>query len=709
MKSFLETKNEFDKKYELCIYLEAFLPIHLTQSKKVIVKNNKMKPNEEYFKWQFFYALVYSGMYPKENIGAEVYFPKGNKNSAPIKFDGAVFDSPDWAVWYKEFHEKQNQDALDWIRKHIVITIEFKKEDGKNVEQVYNQQLKPAIKESEAEYCLGILYDEERLFIFQRKNGNVIRFNESYNQKGDKSTTKELSLHLTDAYINLPNFDELIQKINKPKGIDRTKRTLINLDLISGVHSKQINDAMSQILRVMDNASMVDIRGYQILLQILALKIYDEKENEKNTNRTLSFFISDDEKRYTNLNDNSIQQFIKRIIKLQDDAEGSYYTIFKGKENKINYKNENHIRVVVIAVEQFQDFSFIKSYKTDLYQLVFYRFANEFSKDKNAQFVTPLPLIDFLVSLVNPRNGETIIDPTVGIGDFLSFSFVNSNSKLDDNNIFGVDNDDKMIALAQINMLLNGDGNAKLFHSPDKGSILSKVNNEGEMVELIPSIHKRGNWDNWHDNTKLKKFDVVLTNPPFGEDRKYEPKSQRDKEIIELYELWHVARCGNWIDKGLIFLENSYRILKENGRLGIVLSNSIASIERWEQARKWLLSKMRIVAIFDLPANVFADTGVNITLIIAYKPSDNELNKLLSSNYKIFAKDIQNIGYKVRTSKRVKFFYPIYKIDETTFNVKNDNDGNPILEEDFSDTIFEFRDWCLGQEKTLQDLFIKGK
>lgn len=38
------------------------------------------------------------------------------------------------------------------------------------------------------------------------------------------------------------------------------------------------------------------------------------------------------------------------------------------------------------------------------------------------------------------------------------------------------------------------------------------------------------------------------------------------------------------------------------------------------KAREWFMDKMRIVALFDLPANVFADTGVNTTLVIAYKP-----------------------------------------------------------------------------------------
>ena len=55
-----------------------------------------------------------------------------------------------------------------------------------------------------------------------------------------------------------------------------------------------------------------------------------------------------------------------------------------------------------------------------------------------------------------------------------------------------------------------------------------------------------------------------------------------------MYELWNIARSGNWIDLGLVFLENAYRILKENGRMGIILSNSIASVDRWNTAREWL-------------------------------------------------------------------------------------------------------------------------
>lgn len=720
--SFLQKKQEFDSIYNNINEFTSFIPVHLLLNKTFTIKNKNNAKNEEFYKWQFFYSLIYSGLYAKDFIGCEVYFPKGNKNSAPIKLDGAIFDDPSWFDWYQKYHKNKDQDALDWLRKHLIGVIEFKKENSKDTETVYNQQLKPAIKESENNFCLGILYDLERLYLFQKKNDKYLRLDESFNLKGAESKTSELCLHLTDAYYKMPSFEQLQKQITNIT-IDRSQRTIDDLDIITGVYSKQLTDGVSNILRAMDKVGMKNQRGYEILIQILALKIFDEKrslnkkqnldfyKNEEETNRlNLLFYITKDEKNVANLGDKEIQDFITRIRQLYNEASSEYHYILKRDDTEtIAWTNQSHIGVLSEVVEQFQDYSFVKSHKTDLYQIVFYKFANEFSKADKGQFVTPIPLIDFLVKIVNPRSSESIIDPTVGIADFLSVSYVNSQSKLDDGNIYGLDNDEQMVMLAQLNMLLNGDGNAVLKHKPDKGSITWKFDDRDNLVELQPALHKKGTWDNWKDGTKLKKFDVVLTNPPFGEDRKYEPKNDKDKHIIEMYELWHTARSGNWIDLGLVFLENSYRILKDNGRMGIIVSNSIASIDRWDQAREWLMQKMRIVALFDLPAGVFADTGVNTTLIVAYKSKEEDLQKIQQANYDIFVKDIKKVGYEVRTSKRVKFFNPLYKINEKTFEIELDEEGGSMIDEEFTQTIKDFKNWCLGQEKILQDAFIKQK
>lgn len=715
--TFTEAKNEFDSKYQFIKEYTCFLPEHLTMNKETKFQKKNGEHNEQYYKWQFLYSIVQSGLFIKDYIGTEVQFPKGNKSSAPIKLDAAIFDDVSWFEKYKDYHNNGNNESLDWLREHLLVALEFKKEDNKNIADVWDKQLKAYLNESRRTFCLGVLYDTERLYLFRKSNGAFLRYSEEFNVKGDDSKTKELSLHLPDPYFNLPNFDGLLEW-SATKSLDRSKRKIEDLDVISGVHSTQINDAMSSILRTMDWVGKVDQIGFEILIQILSLKIFDEKRNEKNPNRFLDFYITDSEKNFKTLADESLQIFIRRVNSLKEDASGTYYRILK--DNPLNVKNENHVKILVEVVYQFQDYSFVRSHKTDLYQLVFYKFATPFSKDNNAQFVTPLPLIDFLVNIVNPRNGETVIDPTVGIADFLSVSYVNSNSKLDDNNIYGMDIDDQMVKLATLNMLLNGDGNAKLKAKAGYGSLLSKFDTKGDIIDLIPSMNKKGDWENRPDTNKLKKFDVVLTNPPFGEDRAFVPQNDKDLEMIQCYELWDLyskngeggkktKKQANKIDLGVVFLENAYRILKENGRMGIVLSNSIASIDSHRIARKWLMDNVRIVAIFDLPANVFAETGVNTSIIVAYKPKKNEIEKLKEQNYQVFAREIQRIGYEVKTSKRVKFFSPVYKINYDNFEVEIDKDGRVMLDEDFTQTVDDFKQWCLGQEKQLQDIFIKSK
>ena len=550
------------------------------------------------------------------------------------------------------------------------------------------------------------------MYLFHRRDGYFLRYDESKNQKKEQSGVGDLSLHLPDDYNYLPSFAELLKRINRPALFDRSGRSLEDLDVITSIATVQTQDALSTVLRVMDKNGLTDQRGYHIFIEAFTLKIFDEKRNEAHSTRKLDFYISQEEADFKALADAPIQKFIARMEAIYEEAAGHYRKILS--VNVIDWQDIGHVRVVVAVCRAFQDFSFVRSAATDLYQLVFYNFANEFTRSEAAQFLTPLPVIDFVVKIVNPCNSELVIDPCCGIGDFLSLAFVNARHKdkslwLKDANIYGIDLDARMIMLATLNMLLNGDGEAKLFQQADKGSILHKVQvgNSEQLATLLPKRHKNGAWDDWPDHTRLQKFDVVLTNPPFGEDRAYRPHNDHDREIIAMYETWDLSGGGDNIDLGIVFLENAYRLLKDEGRFGIVLSNSIASINKWQKVREWLMGKMRIVALFDLPENVFAETGVNTSIIVAYKPKAADLARLTKDGYSIFVRDIHHVGYEKRTSKRNVFFNPVYRIDETTFDVQTDAECRPVLEEDFSAAIADFRQWGMGQEAAVPRLFLQ--
>lgn len=709
--SFEEAKNSFDNKNGKSKKIECFLPVHLNTG---LTEDRLYKKdgthNEQYYKWQFLYSLVEAGLCDRDYIGTEVYFPKGNKNSASIEIDAAIFDDADWFEHYKSLYESKDSskwDELNWLKSHLLCCIEFKKEGSKDVKGVFNSQLKSYMNESSKNCVFGILYDFGRLYLFRSEGKKYLRLSDEFNLYDEKDKEKvEIDFSITDSYRNILPFNKMVgYSSNSLTKEDYSHRTLDDLETISANDSRKMKDSLYRILSVMDSVNMVDPLGYNILIQLLSLKIYDEKKNFED----LEFYINKDEEDYKDLSDDNIQGFIERISKLTRKAKKDYKKILE--ENVFDSTNKKHLKIAISIVKEFQNYSFRKSERNNLYQLVFHVFASAFSKQENAQFTTPLEIIDFIVDMVNPKRNESIIDPTVGIADFLSVSYVKSDGKLDDSNVYGMDIDPNMIKLSTLNMLLNGDGNAVLESVDDEmGSIYAKFDENGNVINLVPKTDKNnfnydGNWDNRADNKVLKKFDIVLTNPPFGKARAFNPKTTKELETAQCYHLWNKYN-KNEIDKGVLFLENAVRILDTHGRMGIVLSNSIASIPEHKEARKWLIDNMRIVAIIDLPSQIFAEAGVSPTIIIAYKPTEKELKALKDKNYEVFSKEIKKVGYEVKTKNKVKSFVPVFKIDPITFEKEINSDGSPKRDEEFTETIKEFRTWCNSQEKTLKDIFL---
>lgn len=670
------------------------------------IRNDHGDELEEYYKWQLIYGLIASGIYSKDVIGTEIYFPKGNIGSQPIKIDAVIFSDLTWIDYYKKYRSDKDQDALHTLREMAICVIEFKRE-GKKIESVFNSQIKASIKESDASFVLGAYYDERRLYLFKKQGDEIRRLDSTKNFPTSQRILERFQLEITDPYFLFPSHEALL-KLNAG-GSDQTPShwKIEDLDVVYTVHDERIKGALSKILRSLDRVSMVDEEGYMILIQMVAIKIFDEKQSDTHGTE-LQFYVTPEETSFTKLNDPGARSFLERVGQLYDDAKKFYKNILS--TNRINWKNEAHVRSAVEITKELQSFSFSRSRKSDLYQLVFYNFATAFKKDQHSQFLTPLPIISFLVDIVNPRRNETVFDPCCGTADFLSVSYVSAGSKLDDRNLFGTDNDPKMVLLSELNMLLNGDGNANIQHVAGMGALNQKFASDGSIVTLDPALHAGGNWTNWPDETELLKFDVVLTNPPFGKGRNLDLNKTSDLDAAKLYEVYDLFVAGgnakDGLDLGVVFLENAVRSLKAGGRFGMVLSNSIASNKTWKFVRDWLCKHIRVVALFDLPQDVFAETGVNTTLVIGYKPKVRTIEDLIETNYSVFVREIEAVGYTKRTSNRNIVFDPAYKLDPLSFESVIDMDGRSVLDEDFTEAVTDFRTWCISQETELKKLFL---
>ena len=252
----------------------------------------------------------------------EVWFPKGNKGANALQIDAAIFDHADWIERYQAYWRDRRSEDLHWLGEHLLAVVEFKR-DEREIEQVFTQQIKPAMREKEPSDAnvLGMFYDEGRLLLFHRRNGRYLRYDETLNQKGEDSQVSDLSLQYQDAYSFIPSFQDLRKLINRPALVDRSKRSITDLDIIRTISSPQIKEALSRVLRTLDKANLVNQRGYHVLIETLALKIFDEKRNESNPKKKLEFDVTDQEAAFSSLTEKSAREFVARMKGVREAAE----------------------------------------------------------------------------------------------------------------------------------------------------------------------------------------------------------------------------------------------------------------------------------------------------------------------------------------------------------------------------------------------------
>jgi len=67
---------------------------------------------------------------------------------------------------------------------------------------------------------------------------------------------------------------------------------------------------------------------------------------------------------------------------------------------------------------------------------------------------------------------------------------------------------------------------------------------------------------------------------------------------------------------------------------------------------------------------------------------------------------IEKTGFRPKTIKGIKHYEPILKISEETFEIETDENNTPILDEEFTKAIKEFKEWAKTQEEALRKIFL---
>ncbi len=224
----------------------------------------------------------------------------------------------------------------------------------------------------------------------------------------------------------------------------------------------------------------------------------------------------------------------------------------------------------------------------DLYEGLLERNATE-TKSGAGQYFTPRPLIESIVSLVQPQAGEVIQDPAAGTGGFLISADRFIKAATDD--LFDLPEAAQRFQRREAfwGMELVPDTHRLLLMN----AMLHGI--EGDQLVLGDTLSAEG--------ASLPKADVILTNPPFGTKKGGGRPSRQDFTFPTS-------------NKQLAFLEHVYRGLKPGGRAAVVVPDNVLFEEGvGAQIRADLMDKCDLHTILRLPTGIFYAQGVKTNVL----------------------------------------------------------------------------------------------
>jgi len=246
--------------------------------------------------------------------------------------------------------------------------------------------------------------------------------------------------------------------------------------------------------------------------------------------------------------------------------------------------------------------------KGDAYEGLLEKNAQD-TKSGAGQYFTPRPLIQAIVDVMSPKPGETVSDPACGTGGFLLAAHdhvvkhnphltKDQRRKLKEETFKGWELVQATARLCAMNMLLHGIG------SQDFEPIV--VN---DSLAADPG----------------DRFDLVLTNPPFGKKSSTtivgeEGKVSKALDLVERGDFWTTTS-----NKQLNFVQHVKTLLKQNGRAAVVVpDNVLFEGGAGETIRRKLLHECDVHTLLRLPTGLFYAQGVKANVLFFDKKPASE-------------------------------------------------------------------------------------
>ncbi len=232
-----------------------------------------------------------------------------------------------------------------------------------------------------------------------------------------------------------------------------------------------------------------------------------------------------------------------------------------------------------------------KNYSADImgdsYEYLIKKFA-DMSKKNAGEFYTPRPIVKFMVRLLDPQPGESVYDPACGTGGMLIESIHHmKNSRLTYGRIYGQENNLSTSAIARMNLYLHGAKDVQI--------------RQGDTLRKPLFL----------DGGKIKTFNCVLANPPFG-------MKKWGADVFESDQYGrNVWGCPTDSNADYAWLQHMIKSMDENnGRCAVVLPQGVLFHGGKEgKIRKEVIKSDLLEAVITLAGGVFYSTGVSACIL----------------------------------------------------------------------------------------------
>ena len=376
---------------------------------------------------------------------------------------------------------------------------------------------------------------------------------------------------------------------------------------------------------VLANAG-VDV--FEECFKLIFAKLYDEFLSGQTPSRYLEFTSA-------GRTDFKLKEKIQELF---DKANQKWKGVFD--ENTRILLSPSHLAICVSSLQSVKLFNSNLDVVDDAFEYL----MSKSSKGEKGQFFTPRYVIEMCVRMLNPKEGEKMIDTACGSSGFpvhtifhvwrqmakdrgLNISeFFSLDQKPYEfteyvkDNIFGIDFDEKAVHVARTLNLIAGDGHTNVLHLntldyTQWGETAKQEDWLSTYFEGFDRLKKlRVNRNSYRDFN----FDILMANPPFAGDIK-------ESRILSMYDLAKNAqgKQQNKVGRDILFIERNLDFLKPGGRMAIVLPQGRFNNSSDKYIREYIAERCRILAVVGIHGNVFKPhTGTKTSVLFVQKWDD---------------------------------------------------------------------------------------